>query len=99
MRRGGPDEHVAHAGLAYVSAPVVAGEALHQHRGELDFAVHEDVLAGHEHVVDDDHRLLAGELRVAGVEVPPSSAARVAGLPPVDVGEPRSSTGMAPMIA
>ncbi len=50
-------------------------------------------LPGDEHVVEDDHRLLAGEVRVAGVDVAAVHGARVAGLPAVDVGDARRVDG------
>ena len=71
---GGADQHVADADLAAaVALPVVAGEALDQLAGELDLAVHEDPVPGHEDVVEDDQGLLAAEARVADVEVCSSS--------------------------
>ena len=88
-RRRGADQHVADAGLAHVAAAVIGGEALDEHGGELHLAVHEDVLPGHEDVVEDDHRLLAAELPVARVDLAALHAARVAGLAAVDVGDAR----------
>ncbi len=40
-----------------------------------------------EHVVENDHGFLAGELGVAGIEVTAFHGARVAGLPAIDVGD------------
>ena len=54
--------------------------------GVLVLAVHEHALPGNEDVVEDDHRLLAGELAVAGVDVAVHGAG-VAGLAAVDVGD------------
>jgi hypothetical protein len=44
---------------------------------------------GHEHVVEDDHRLLATEFPVARIDVAAFHAARIAGLAAVDVGDAR----------
>ena len=63
------DEGVAHAHLAAaVGLAVIAGEALHDHAGELILAVEEDVLVGDEHVVQDHQGLLAAELGVAHID-------------------------------
>ncbi len=85
--RGRADQHVADAGLADVAATVIGGEPFDEGGGVLELAVEEDVLPGHEHVLDDDHRLLAGVLGVADVDVAVLHRAGVAGLAAVDVGE------------
>ena len=66
---GGADQGVAHADLAAaVGLAVIAGEALHDHAGELILAVEEDVLVGDKHMVQDHQGLLAAELGVAHVD-------------------------------
>ena len=66
---GGADQGVAHADLAAaVGLAVIAGEALHDHAGELILAVEEDVLVGDEHMVQDHQGLLAAELGVAHID-------------------------------
>ena len=47
---------------------MIAGEALHDHAGELILAVEEDVLVGDEHVVQNHQSLLAAELGIAHVD-------------------------------
>ena len=77
------DEHVAHAHLApAVALAVVAGEALHQHTGELRLPVEEDALVGDKHVVEHGEGLHAAELAVAHVQLAALPLAGVAALPP-----------------
>ena len=87
-RGGGANQYVSDAGFADIASPVIAGETLDQCRGGFDFAVHEDALVRDEDVFEDDHRFLAGKLRIAGVDVTVLGTARVAGLPAVNVGDP-----------
>jgi hypothetical protein len=91
--RGGTDEDVAHSRLAHVTAAVIRGEAFDEHGGEIDLAVHEDAFPGYEDVVKDDHRLLPAKLPVTRIDLAALHAAGVAGLPAVDVGDPRGVHG------
>ena len=68
---------------------MIGGEALDQRRRVFPLAVHEHVLVRHEHVVEDDQRFLAGELRIAGVDRAAVHDAGVVGLAADDVGEAR----------
>ncbi|CAN4035567.1 DUF3995 domain-containing protein, partial [Dysosmobacter welbionis] len=65
----GTDQGVAYADLAAaVALPVIAGESLYDHTGELILTVEEDVLVGDEHVVQHHQSLLAAKLGVAYVD-------------------------------
>ena len=48
---------------------MVASEAFHHHAGKVPFLAHEHTLVGNKHVVENDQRLVASELRVAQVHV------------------------------
>ena len=68
---------------------MIGRESFDQVGGEFEFAVHEDPLVGHEHVFDDDHRLLPAVLGVADIDIAVFHRPRVARLPAVDEGQAR----------
>ena len=68
---------------------MIGGEPFDQRRGIGPFAIHEHVLVRHEHLVEHDERLLAGELGIAGVHLPAVDDPGVVGLATDDVGEAR----------
>ena len=66
---------------------MIGGEALDQRGRVFPFAVHEHMRVRHEHIFEHDQRLLAGELRVAGIHRAAIDHAGVVGLAADDVCE------------
>ena len=92
-RRRRADHHVAKAGFADIGPPVIRRETLNQVGREFEFTVHEDHLVGHEHILNDDHRLLATVLGVADIDIAVFHRPRVARLATVDEGQTRIVDG------